>query len=160
MFNMSPPWALQWSEWWGSVHVQLTHRDKACKCLEHLIVIVPDVSPGYISLGVRACVCVWKERGRFCYSVIDWVWNKAYKSQTHKRYETCCWQLGLEISPVVPVLVLVNEMIKTWKIILKFQPRVWLLFSEKWIKNEKKTNFSCYFSLCLERVLWFYWYNK
>lgn len=63
MFNMSPLWALQWWEWWGSVHVQLTHRDKACKCLEHLVVTVPDVSPAYISFGMCVCVDVYASAG-------------------------------------------------------------------------------------------------
>lgn len=49
--------------------VQLTHRDKACKHLEHEIVIIPDVSPGYNSLGTCVYVLIGTEKAvsRECY---------------------------------------------------------------------------------------------
>lgn len=55
-------WLFQWWEWWRSVRVQLTHRDKACKHLEHKIVIIPDVSPGYNSLDTCVYVLIGTEK--------------------------------------------------------------------------------------------------
>lgn len=95
------------------------------KSLEHLLVIVPDVSPGYISLGACPCVHVsGKKKATFATLLLI---GCETRRTNHKLTSVVTWD-----SSVVPILVLKNEtVIKTWKVILKLQPTILQLFSEK-----------------------------